>query len=748
MFMRPGQPYPLGSSVVKDEQGQVIGVNFALFSANATEVELCCYEQDSGGHWRELERYILPEYRQQIWCGFLEGAAAGLCYGYRVKGPYQPHLGHRFNPNKLLMDPYARWFKGTLQPGPWMLGYARIDEQGKPLDVECLLESPEFESELAQTQGVSADGNIGDDTLLNCVDNAWAVPRSVVVEEQAFSGKRLLPQSLNSEVIFELHVKGFTQQFPDLADELRGTYAGLGSPQVIEYLQSLGVTSVELLPVHSFFSEPFLDDKGMTNYWGYNSVAFFCPHRSYCATDDGIQEFQQMVDNFHQAGIRVILDVVYNHTAEGNRLGPSYNFRGIDNLSYYRLYPNDKRFYINDTGCGNCLDISHPRVLQLVMDSLRYWVSVMGVDGFRFDLASCLGREPKGFDAGAGFFDALLQDPILSGAAMIAEPWDIGPGGYQLGQFPLPFSEWNDRYRDTVRRFWRGDHGMLPELAKRLHGSGDLFEHSGRGPCSSVNFITSHDGFTLNDIVSYEQRHNEANGEENRDGHHENFSANYGVEGDTDEPEILAIRQQQQRNIMATLLLSQGVPMMLAGDEQSNSQRGNNNAYCQDSNIGWIDWRQDEAAQQMRSFCQRLISLRRQSAVFQTREFIHSANPKDEHALGWYDRHGDEMTWKHWAEGNCRSLQLLMKTTEADGRVEMLLIMMHASEEETEFVIPEIVEGYRWQALLTTSSAIGLPQDTESCFEAGTKLSVSARSLILLGAVMPGEQGYGRRSNA
>ncbi|WP_037439239.1 glycogen debranching protein GlgX [Shewanella mangrovi] len=748
MLMRQGQPYPLGSTVIRDAGGQVRGVNFALFSAHATEVELCCFVQEIGGHWREIARYVLPEHRQQIWCGFLEGAEVGLCYGYRIKGPYQPHLGHRFNANKLLLDPYARWLKGNLQPGPWMLGYARVDESGKPLDVERQLEQSDSDRDIANRQKVAADGDIGDDTLINGVDNAWAMPRSVVVEDKPYAGERLPSRPLVSEVILELHVKGFTQQFPAIDERLKGTYAGLGSPEVIEYLQSLGVTCVELLPVHSFFSEPFLNDKGMSNYWGYNSVGFFCPHRGYCATDDGIGEFQQMVAKFHQAGIRVILDVVYNHTAEGNRLGPIYNFRGIDNLSYYRLHPNDKRFYINDTGCGNCLDISHPRVLQMVMDSLRYWVSVMGVDGFRFDLASCLGREPNGFATGAGFFDALLQDPVLSGAIMIAEPWDIGPGGYQLGQFPLPFSEWNDRYRDTVRRFWRGDLGMLPELAKRLHGSGDLFEHSGRGPCSSVNFITSHDGFTLADLVSYEQRHNEANGEENRDGHHENFSANNGIEGPSDDAEIVALRQRQQRNILATLLLSQGVPMMLAGDEQGNSQRGNNNAYCQDSPIGWLDWSSDAAADAMRQFCQRVISLRRQSSIFQSPEFIHSSDPTERQVLGWYDRLGDAMTWKHWAEGHCRSLQLLQKMTDDEGNIEMLLLLLHAAEEPREFVVPEILVGCRWQPLLCTTSATGQPQHPNARYAAGKTLLLEPRSLKLLGAVMPGEQGYGKRSNA
>ncbi|TCN78471.1 glycogen debranching protein GlgX [Shewanella fodinae] len=733
MQMLSGQPYPLGSQIVRDADGQVLGVNFALFSAHATQVELCIFRTETGGHWQEVGRYSLPQQRQQIWCGFLAGAEPGMFYGYRIDGPYQPHLGHRFNPNKLLLDPYSRWIAGTLQPGPWHLGYARVDASGRPLDDECQLELPELERDGAKK--VSADGGIGDDSLPNSCDNAWAMPRSVVVEDQSFNGTRILPRPLSYEVIYEMHLKGFSARLPELAEHLRGTFAGLGSDVAIRYLKSLGVTCVELLPIQSFFSEPFLTDKGMTNYWGYNSIGFFAPHPSYCATADGIQEFKQMVDALHQHDIRVVLDVVYNHTAEGSRLGPHYSFRGIDNASYYRLHPNDKRFYINDTGCGNCLNISHPRVLQLVMDSLRYWVSVMGVDGFRFDLATCLGREPQGFDRGSGFFDALMQDPVLSGVMLIAEPWDIGPGGYQLGQFPLVFSEWNDRYRDTIRRFWRGDYGMLPELAKRLHGSGDLFEHSGRGPCSSINFISSHDGFTLRDLVSYEQRHNEANGEDNRDGHHENFSCNFGVEGHSDDPQIQALRARQCRNILATLLLSQGVPMLLAGDEQGNSQQGNNNAYCQDNSLGWIDWRDDEHSHALQRFCRRLIDIRRQSSVFYCSSYIHTDDLLAPQALAWFDARGEAMSRVHWAEGHCRSLQMLLKGENDNGQPEMLLLLLHAGDEQHAFTIPKTSLSARWQPLLSSATADGTPQDSTPRKPGQQQLLIS-HSLLLFKAII------------
>ncbi|MFQ6370138.1 glycogen debranching protein GlgX [Shewanella sp. YIC-542] len=737
MRMLPGQPYPLGSHVVRDADSRLLGVNFALFSAHATQVELCVFSGETGGHWREVARYPLPLQRQQIWCGFLEGAAPGLCYGYRVDGPYQPHLGHRFNPAKLLLDPYSRWHAGTLEPGPWHLGYARVDSAGRPLDDECQLELPEIAHE--SMRKVSADGGIGDDTQANGCDNAWAMPRSVVVEDQAFFGKRLTPRPLSHEVIYEMHLKGFSAGLPGLDKSLRGTFAGLGSDIAINYLKSLGITCVELLPVHSFFSEPFLTDKGMGNYWGYNSIGFFAPHGAYCATADGINEFKQMVDALHRNGIRILLDVVYNHTAEGSRMGPQYSFRGIDNASYYRLHPNDKRFYINDSGCGNCLNICHPRVLQLVMDSLRYWVSVMGVDGFRFDLASCLGREPQGFDRGSGFFDALMQDPVLSNVILIAEPWDIGPGGYQLGQFPLVFSEWNDRYRDTVRRFWRGDHGMLPELAKRLHGSGDLFEHSGRGPCSTVNFISSHDGFTLRDLVSYQWRHNEANGEDNRDGHRENFSSNYGIEGETDNPKIMAIRARQCRNIMATLLLSQGVPMLLAGDEQGNTQQGNNNGYCQDNPLGWMDWRDDDDSRALQQFCRRLLDIRREFSIFRCPVYIHTDDPAAPHALGWFDAQGEIMSRLHWGEGQCRSLQMLLKSEQTEvpsgqaPQPEMLLLMLHAGEENHVFTVPQIPQVRGWQPLLTSVSATGAPTET-TLKTPGQQLLLPSRSLLLLKA--------------
>lgn len=498
-----GEPFPLGASVEGD------GVNFALFSANATAVELCLFD-DNGE--QEVARITLTEQTQQIWHVFVQGLKAGQLYGYRVYGSYEPQLGHRFNPNKLLLDPYARQLVGEYSDHESNYGY-ELNHKDEDLSFSKL-------------------------------DNAVHVPKCKVVDirplidiaaKQSIQpvATRFQPKPLERSIIYEMHVKGFTAAHPEIEPNKRATFAGLATQPAIDYLAELGVTCVELLPVQAFFTEPFLLEKKLTNYWGYNSIGFFAPEPSYLSSDD-IGEFRAMVDALHGAGIEVILDVVYNHSAEGSRLGPTFSFRGIDNLSYYRLHPNDKRFYINDTGCGNTLNINHPRMLQLVLDSLGYWVEIMGVDGFRFDLAACLGREAYGFDPGSGFFDALLQDPVLCRVKLIAEPWDIGPGGYQLGNFPVAFSEWNDRYRDTMRRFWRGDHSMLPEFARRFHGSGDFFEHGGRPPATSLNFLTSHDGFTLKDLVSYTQRHNLANGEDNRDGHQENFSHHYGIEGETE----------------------------------------------------------------------------------------------------------------------------------------------------------------------------------------------------------------------
>lgn len=671
MKLTNGKPYPLGSSV--DENG----VNFALFSAHGTQVFLCVFDEQG---IEEVARFSLPRKSQHIWHGYLEGAKEGLLYGYRVDGPFQPLSGHRFNANKLLLDPYAKQLVGECRDNPTHYGY-RLD------DIEA-------------------------DLTFDEQDNATTMPKCRVVKHHHFEpilpvqksySQEEVSLSLRRSVIYELHVKGFTQLNLDIPKQKRGTFSGLGSPESIAYLTELGITCVELMPVQHFFDEPFLQQKKLTNYWGYNSIGFFAPHQGYLSCDD-IFEFRQMVTAFHEAGIEVILDVVYNHTAEGNRLGPTYSFRGIDNVSYYRLSPSEPRYYINDTGCGNTLNIAHPNVLQLVMDSLRYWVEVMGVDGFRFDLATCLGREEHGFDGGAGFFDVLTQDPVLNKVRLIAEPWDIGPGGYQLGQFPIGWSEWNDRYRDTIRRFWRGDAGMLPEFARRFHGSSDLFEHSGRPPVASINFVTSHDGFSLMDLVSYSQRHNEANGEQNRDGHQENFSDNYGVEGVTDDPDINALRARQCRNILTTLFLSQGVPMLLAGDEVGHSQGGNNNAYCQDTPLSWRQWQTDISSNQMLQFTRTLIHLRKRFPLLCHRQYIHESANIHAPGLDWFCRQGQVMTKALWSEMQTRSLSVVVSgELEAQkGCRQALLLMINTDVQCLDFNLPELENLSPWQCLLHT----------------------------------------------
>jgi glycogen operon protein len=558
-----------------------------LFSEHAERVELCLYDADGR---QQIARIELPAKTHDVWHGYLPGVQAGTAYGYRVHGPYEPHAGHRFNPHKLLLDPYARAFAGAYS---WHPSHFAFDRH-------------------LQAQDLQPDRT----------DNADHMPKAVITARGTAlpaSHRALTPW--HETVIYEAHVRGMTMLHPRVPEALRGSFAGLSQAAVIDYIKSLGVTSVELLPVHSFIDEDFLVQKQLTNYWGYNTLNFFTPQPAYCA-GGGSAAFRQCVDRFHDAGLEVILDVVYNHTAEGNHLGPTLSFRGIDNRSYYRLLSTDSRFYVNDSGCGNTLDISHPRVMQLVLDSLRYWAGEMGVDGFRFDLAPVLGRDERGYRADAPFFRALAQDPVLAGCKLIAEPWDLGPDGYRLGQFPAGFAEWNDRFRDTVRRYWRGDAGQLPELARRLHGSGDIFEHHNRKPYASVNFVASHDGFTLRDLVSYARRDNRANREDNNDGHRENLSANYGIEGPSDDPEIDALRWRQQRNFLATLLLAQGVPMLQAGDELGRSQQGNNNAYCQDNPLGWIDWSAvDEQGEALGEFTRRLLELRRRYRVLQADEF-------------------------------------------------------------------------------------------------------------------------------
>ena len=545
--LEPGAPSPLGATW----DGR--GVNFALFSENAEKVELCLFD---GGGKRETDRIVLPEYTNQVWHGYVTGLQPEQLYGYRVSGPYDPRQGHRFNPNKLLLDPYARAIDGPLILNDAMFGYRRGSH---------------------------------DDLSFDRRDSARVMPKCRIVEPAFTWGpeqhpKRPWPQS----VVYELHVRGFTKRHPDVPDAERGTFAGLGHPAVVDYLAKLGITAVELLPVHTIVDEPHLTEAGLHNYWGYNSVNFFsADHRLHSRR--AAKEFKTMVANLHNAGIEVILDVVYNHSGEGDEFGPTVSFRGIDNAAYYWLQ-DDRRRYMDFTGTGNSLNLTHPRVLQMVMDSLRYWVQEMHVDGFRFDLTTTLGRERNGYDAGSGFLDAVTQDPVLAHAKLIAEPWDVGMGGYQVGGFPPGWAEWNDKFRDAVRRFWRGDTPVVGDLASRLSGSSDAFQHKGRRPWSSVNFVTAHDGFTLRDLVSYNQKHNEANNEGNRDGTDNNYSWNCGVEGPTDDTGVRDLRQRQLRNMLTTLLLSQGTPMVVGGDEFGRTQHGNNNAYCQDNDIGWVDW--------------------------------------------------------------------------------------------------------------------------------------------------------------
>ncbi|PZQ99538.1 MAG: glycogen debranching enzyme GlgX [Cereibacter sphaeroides] len=576
----PGHPFPMGANFDGD------GVNFAVFSAHAEKIELCLFSPDGR---KEVARLTFHERDGDIWHMRVPGLMPGALYGFRAHGPYQPEAGHRFNPNKLLLDPYARSYEGRLRWSDALMGY----KVGSPRA----------------------------DLSFDARDSAFAMPKSVVVDPAFHWGDDMPPlRPLAETVIYEAHVRGLTERHPHVPAAQRGTILGLASEPMLEHLVKLGITAVELLPLHAFVDDRFLVTKGLRNYWGYQTIGFFAPEPRYLGRD-GIREVQSAVHRLHTAGIEVILDVVYNHSGEGDELGPTLSFRGLDNASYYRL-TGGGRYYVNDTGTGNTLNVNHPMVLRMVMDSLRYWVQAYHIDGFRFDLASVLGREPGGFDPNGGFFDAIRQDPVLSRVKLIAEPWDIGPGGYQLGAYPHPFLEWNDKYRDGVRRFWRGDAGLTPDLANRLLGSSDKFDHDGRAATSSVNFLTAHDGFTLEDLVSYTVKRNLANGEDNRDGHGENYSDNLGVEGPTKDAAIRADRDQRKRNLLATLLLSQGTPMLLAGDELGNSQGGNNNAYAQDNETGWIDWHDADA--KLTAFVARLIALRRDHPVLRQRRFLHA----------------------------------------------------------------------------------------------------------------------------
>jgi len=691
-----GLPYPLGATW----DGH--GVNFALFSANATGVELCLF--DATGN--ESDRIALPEWTDEVWHVYVKGLEPGTLYGYRVHGPYAPEKGHRFNPNKLLLDPYARAHHGDLTWSPAVYGY--------PMG-----------------GGDDADLEFDDQ------DSAAFMPKCVVVDSDFDWSIAAKPRvAWEQTVFYEAHVKGYTKLHPDVPEALRGTYAGLASDAVLAHLKSLGVTSIELLPIHTFVNDSTLLDKGLTNYWGYNTIGFFAPDPRYFAKQD-IAEFKTMVDRLHHAGFEVILDVVYNHTAEGNERGATLSFRGIDNASYYRLVPDEPRRYINDTGTGNTLNLSHPRVLQMVMDSLRYWVTEMRVDGFRFDLATILGREPHGFDEGGGFLDAVRQDPILSSVKMIAEPWDCGPGGYQVGGFPPGWAEWNDRFRDTVRSYWRGEEGMVPDLATRLAGSADKFRHRGRRPWASVNFIAAHDGFTVNDLVSYDEKHNEANGEENRDGTSDNRSWNCGVEGPTDDAGIRALRERQKRNLLATLLFAQGTPMIVAGDEFGRTQGGNNNAYCQDNPTSWVDWSARTAEDlQLTDFVANVIALRRTLPALRRQRWFDGCMNAALHVcdLTWLTAAGTPMTDAQWADESNRCLGMLI-----DGRGQnsgipkpasdaTLLLVFNSHSDIVDFTLPPDESGGTWTCLIDTNVPVRPALDD---FKSGDKYIVTSRSLLL-----------------
>jgi isoamylase len=691
-----GRPQPLGASW----DGE--GVNFALFSERADRVDLCLFDSRTR---RETERIPVRWQTNQVWHCYLPEARPGLLYGYRVYGPYDPRRGLRFNHNKLLLDPYAKHIEGGIKWSDALFGY-RV-------------------------------GGAREDLTMDRRDDAPGMPKCRVVDTAFTWGDDRPPRaSWNDTIIYELHVKGFTQLHPAIPPYLRGTYAGLATDPAIDHLKRLGITAVELMPVHAFVDDRILLEKKLRNYWGYNSIGFFAPDMRYSATGS-INEFKSMVKRLHTAGIEVILDVVYNHSAEGNHLGPTLSFRGIDNAAYYRLVTEQPRFYMDFTGCGNTLNMVNPRVLQLLMDSLRYWVVEMHVDGFRFDLAAALARELHEVNRLSAFFDVIHQDPVLSQVKLIAEPWDIGEGGYQVGNFPVLWTEWNGRYRDAVRSYWKGDDGLLGELAYRLTGSSDLYELSGRRPYASINFVTCHDGFTLEDLVSHNGKHNEANLEENRDGSDDNRSWNCGIEGPTDNPGIIALRARQKRNLLATLLLSQGVPMLLAGDEFGRTQRGNNNAYCQDNEISWVDWSPEKLDQDLMSFVSSVIAFRKSHPCFRRRSFFQGPLAKGTGVkdITWLNPEGHEMTDEQWhrPESRCLGLYLQGNATNEDddhGRPivdDDFILLLNSHHEAVPFLLPRIGERDTWQVVLDTARANGA-----TLYRSAEHFQLEGRSLALL----------------
>ncbi|HUR48580.1 MAG TPA: glycogen debranching protein GlgX [Acidimicrobiales bacterium] len=708
MRVWPGQPYPLGATF------DGTGTNFAVFSEVAEGVELCLFDED-GTEWK----VELPEVDGHTWHGYLPNVGPGQRYGYRVQGPWAPEYGHRCNAAKLLLDPYAKAVHGDVDWHESVFGYELGDSTG---------------------------------TELEASDSGPFAPKAVVVNPFFDWANDRPPRTpWHETLLYELHVKGFTQLHPDVPEELRGTYAGLATPPVIEHLKSLNVSAVELMPVHHFIHDHRLVEMGLRNYWGYNSISYLAPHGGYSSAGtlgQQVQEFKNLVRTMHEAGIEVILDVVYNHTAEGNHLGPTLGFKGLDNAAYYRLMAEDPRFYMDYTGTGNSLNMRHPNVLQLIMDSLRYWVTEMHVDGFRFDLAATLARELHDVDRLSAFFDLIQQDPVIRQVKLIAEPWDVGEGGYQVGNFPPLWSEWNGKYRDAVRDYWRGEPRTRAEMAYRLTGSSDLYADNGRSPSASINFVTAHDGFTMHDLVSYNEKHNEANGENNQDGESHNRSWNCGVEGPTDDLEVMALRERQKRNLLATLLLSQGVPMLVAGDEMGRTQGGNNNAYCQDNEISWVDWSGVDENFVLLQFVRSVAALRRKHPTFRRRRFFQGRPVMGSEVtdIGWFTPEGERMPDDEWDEGAARSMAVFLNgdaiaTPDARGEKvadDSFFLLLNADPAPGAFTIPVGPWGEQWEVVVDTGfawisaegSASGDPE--ERSLKAGTEVPLEGRSLMLL----------------
>jgi isoamylase len=712
MRLWPGTAYPLGATW---DGG---GTNFAVFSEAAEAVELCLFEEGDGGTRAET-RVELTEVDGFVWHGYLPDVGPGQRYGYRIHGPYTPATGHRCNPAKLLLDPYGKAVDGEVHWNEAVFGY-RFNDPASP----------------------------------NTTDSAPYMPVNVVINPFFDWGDDRLPRiPYHETVIYEAHVRGLTKRHPDLPTEERGTYAGLAHPAVIEHLTGLGVTAVELMPVHQFVSEHALQERGLANYWGYNTIAFLAPHNGYAAARQPggqIAEFKAMVRALHDAGIEVILDVVYNHTAEGDHRGPTLSFRGIDNAAYYRLNDDDRAYYVDYTGCGNSFNVRSPHALQLIMDSLRYWVTEAHVDGFRFDLAAALARELHDVDRLSTFFDLVQQDPVVSQVKLIAEPWDVGEGGYQVGNFPPLWSEWNGKYRDAVRDFWRGEPATLPEFASRLTGSSDLYETSGRRPVASVNFATCHDGFTLTDLVSYNDKHNDANGEGGRDGSDDNRSWNCGVEGPTGDPAILALRARQRRNFLATLFCSQGVPMLLAVDEIGRTQQGNNNAYCQDNDVSWVDWGMAEGEADLLGFTRALSALRRDHPVFRRRRFFLGHPDGDGHLadIAWLNPAGREMRDADWGTpGRAMTVFLNGDALTEPGphgervRDDSFLLMLSAEREPLEFTVPGVKYGERWVVVADTATGSQPDPEGQAELAAGDHITRTGNSMLVLRRCTPGDRG-------